>query len=154
MKPAQMAVGAMAALLLVSAAAWAQIARTPAREVPIPVPAPAPAAAPLILDSKTIALGEAFTDLPAAKDRIFRMRRIELAPGASLPMQAHVDLPAIYYVAQGVVLERRKGQAEPIERQTGDSVLANAETVNSWENIGARPVTLLIAEILPPNSAQ
>lgn len=154
MRKAHLILAGIALALAASAGALAQIAAPPAPAT-APVDAqPAAAIAPLTLDTHTIALDQAFADLPAAKDRVFRMRKLELAPGARLPMQDHTAHPAIYYVAQGVVQEHRQGQAEPMERQTGDSVLASAEIVNAWENTGARPVTLLIAEVLPPGSAQ
>lgn len=154
MKRTIWAIFAIAALLVASVAAWAQINPIPSAESPAPGLNSPPLPAPLILESKTIALGEAFSDLPAAKDRIFRMRKIELAPGMSLPMQSYAERPAIIYIAQGVVLERRIGQEQPIERETGDSVLATAEITNSWQNASSRPVTMLIAEILPPNTEQ
>ncbi len=155
MQHPRLIIAALAGLLALSAVALAQ-PRGPSAAVPAPValaPVSAPVPQPLVLDTKTIPLGDAFTSLPAAKDRTFRMRKIELAPGARLPMQAHGDRPAIIYIAQGVVLEHRDGEAKAIERQTGDRVLATAEITHSWENAGTRPATLLVTEILPPNVA-
>lgn len=48
----------------------------------------------------------------------------------------------------------KNGREQPIERETGDCLLATAEIINSWQNASGRPVTMLIAEILPPNSEQ
>lgn len=153
MKHPRLALGGFAALMAISAAGLAQTTRPPAAHEALLPLASAPEIAPLVLDTKTIPLGDAFTSLPAAKDRTFRMRKIELAPGARLPVQANGDRPAIIYIAQGIVLEHREGQSKGIERQTGDRVLATAEITHSWENPGPRPATLLIAEILPPNVA-
>ncbi|MBI1250573.1 MAG: hypothetical protein GC189_03780 [Alphaproteobacteria bacterium] len=107
-----------------------------------------PAPAPVVRVEKSISLGEAFPENPAAAGYVFRARQIELPPGARTEMINHAGRPAITYVTRGAVREHRVGAA-PIAHAVGAATFDRGVVQHFWENAGSEPATLLIVETVP-----
>ncbi len=48
----------------------------------------------------------------AVKDRLLRMRRLEIKPGGVVPWHSHGNRPAIIYIVQGEIVEYSSSCAE------------------------------------------
>ena len=82
------------------------------------------------------------------KDRAFRMRRLNIAPGATVPWHSHAERPAIIYIIEGTVEEYASNCAVPIVHKSGDVVAETKEVSHWWKNIGNKPVVLISADLL------
>lgn len=107
-----------------------------------------PSEAVLAPRSASIPLAEAFPELEAGKDRVFRASKLILAPGQATPVLHHDNRPGITFVAYGTVTEQREG-AEPRRLKAGDHTLDKKDVVHSWVNRSPAPVVLVIGEIVP-----
>ena len=153
-----LAVSAAIGLCLGLGAAFAQDALAPpaAPEIAAVAPqaeanealAPAAIAGPHVLKEASIAIADAFPDLAAGQNRIFRTQILELAPGARTPLLSHQGRPAITYITAGAVVEHRDGLAEPIPHALYAATLDRAGTSHYWENVGAEPARLLIVDLI------
>jgi len=86
-------------------------------------------------------------EMVAAKDRQFRMRRLEIQPGGVVPWHSHADRPALIYVVQGEITEYASTCAEPIVHKAGD-VSVDAGRSHWWKNTGKKTVVLISSDIL------
>jgi hypothetical protein len=72
----------------------------------------------------------------AVKDRLLRLRRLEIKPGGVVPWHSHGNRPAIIYVVQGEIVEYASTCAVPILHRAGET--ANS-TWRCWRNPMASP---------------
>jgi quercetin dioxygenase-like cupin family protein len=89
---------------------------------------------------------------PANIDRKFRMRKLIIEPGGSVPWHSHRDRPAIIYVVTGEIEEYASTCAVPIVHKAGDVVAETSEVSHWWKNVGNETVVLLSADLLKDES--
>jgi quercetin dioxygenase-like cupin family protein len=85
----------------------------------------------------------------AVKDRLLRLRRLEIKPGGVVPWHSHGNRPAIIYIVQGEVVEYASTCAVPIVHRTGETATETHATAHWWKNVGRETVVLLSADLLP-----
>ncbi|MGE0223336.1 MAG: cupin domain-containing protein [Acetobacteraceae bacterium] len=87
---------------------------------------------------------------PAAiKDRMLRLRRLEIKPGGVVPWHEHANRPAIIYIIQGEIVEYASTCAVPITHRAGDTAVETHATSHWWKNNGNQMVVLLSADFFP-----
>ena len=89
------------------------------------------------------------------KDRLFRLRRLEIEPGGEVPWHSHADRPAIIYIVQGSVTEYRNTCQDALVRNAGDAIAENHLVSHWWKNTGNETAIVLSADlfhIADPNS--
>ena len=86
------------------------------------------------------------TDLakePVAIDgRLFRARRLDIAPGGVVPWHSHGDRPALILIASGEITEYASTCAVPIVHQAGDITPEKNPTAHWWKNHSSQPVVI------------
>jgi quercetin dioxygenase-like cupin family protein len=85
----------------------------------------------------------------AVKDRLLRLRRLEIKPGGVVPWHAHADRPAIIYIVQGEIVEYASTCAVPIVHRAGEAATETHATAHWWKNTGSQTVVLLSADLFP-----
>ena len=120
------------ALFAGAASIWAQSAGTP--------PLKGVSASPL-------AAFEFERDTPDFVGRALRMRRIEIEPGGSIGEHSHRGRPAVLYVIQGEIVERR-GEAQR-SYAAGGSYAIGGDTAHAIENAGSTPAVYIEVDIVP-----
>ena len=85
----------------------------------------------------------------AVKDRLLRLRRLEIKPGGVVPWHSHGDRPAIIYIIQGEVVEYASTCAVPIVHRAGEAATETHTTAHWWKNTGSETVVLLSADLFP-----
>jgi quercetin dioxygenase-like cupin family protein len=86
---------------------------------------------------------------PAKIDnRIFRLRKLTIAPGGLVPWRSHGDRPAIIYIINGEVAEYASNCAVPIVHKAGEVARETRLTAHWWKNSGKETAVLLSADIL------
>ena len=90
----------------------------------------------------------------AVKDRLLRLRRLEIKPGGVVPWHSHGDRPAIIYIVQGEIVEYASTCAIPIVHHAGDASVETHTTAHWWKNTGTETVVLLSADLLPVKADQ
>lgn len=81
--------------------------------------------------------------------RLFRMRRLTIAPGGVVPWHSHGDRPAIIYIVSGTVEEYASNCSAPIVHPAGDVTAEHSGTSHWWKNTGKATAVLLSADLLP-----
>jgi quercetin dioxygenase-like cupin family protein len=81
-------------------------------------------------------------------DRKFRMRRLTIEPGASVPWHSHGERPAIIYIIEGEINEYASNCAVPIVHKAGDVVAETKDVSHWWKNLGDTTVVLISADLL------
>lgn len=89
----------------------------------------------------------------AVKDRLFRLRRLEIGPGGIVPWHSHHNRPAIIYVVQGEIVEYASTCAVPIRHRAGEATVETHATSHWWKNDGKTTVVLLSADLFPTADA-
>jgi quercetin dioxygenase-like cupin family protein len=84
----------------------------------------------------------------AIKDRMFRLRRLEIQPGGEVPWHSHEDRPAIIYVVQGEVTEYSSDCAAPIVHKAGAVSPETHGVAHWWKNTGNATAVLISADLL------
>jgi quercetin dioxygenase-like cupin family protein len=84
------------------------------------------------------------------KGRKFRMRKLTIAPGATVPWHSHAERPAIIYIIQGQIEEYASNCKVPIVQKAGDVVAETKGVSHWWKNTGDEEVVLISAD-LPKN---
>jgi quercetin dioxygenase-like cupin family protein len=84
----------------------------------------------------------------AIKDRMFRLRRLEIQPGGEVPWHSHEDRPALIYIVQGEVLEYSSACAVPILHKAGDVAPETHDVAHWWKNAGNQKAVLISADLL------
>lgn len=146
----------LALAFLVSAglgAVMAQETSTPKDEAVAAIEASAPVAvAPAVeaalIETQMISLVAAFPKNAAANGRVFRARKMSLAPGArSAPLSAPMS-PSIYYVTAGEVVETgADGRREARSLHMAAAVSGAAEIV--LENNSSAVAEIVLVDIVP-----
>jgi quercetin dioxygenase-like cupin family protein len=90
----------------------------------------------------------------AVKDRLLRLRRLEIKPGGVVPWHSHGNRPAIIYIIQGEIVEYASTCAVPIAHRAGETAVETHTTAHWWKNTGAETVVLLSADLFPVNGDQ
>lgn len=90
----------------------------------------------------------------AVKDRLLRLRRLEIKPGGVVPWHSHGDRPAIIYIVQGTIVEYASTCAIPIVHHAGDASVETHTTAHWWKNTGTETVVLLSADLFPVKADQ
>lgn len=95
----------------------------------------------------------ASTDLakePAAiKGRQFRLRQLDMQPGAVVPWHSHNDRPAMIYIVSGEVVEYASSCAVPITHRAGDVAPEKNGTSHWWKNLTDKPAVLISVDLFP-----
>jgi quercetin dioxygenase-like cupin family protein len=98
----------------------------------------------------------ASTDLskePAAiKGRQFRLRQLDMQPGAIVPWHSHNTRPAMIYIVSGEVVEYASNCAVPIVHKTGDVAAEKNGTSHWWKNTGSSAAVLISVDLLPADA--
>ena len=89
----------------------------------------------------------------AVKDRLLRLRRLEIAPGGVVPWHQHANRPAIIYMIQGEIVEYASTCAVPIIHRAGEVATETHATSHWWKNLGKQTVVLLSADLFPVTAA-
>jgi quercetin dioxygenase-like cupin family protein len=82
------------------------------------------------------------------KDRTFRLRKLVIQPGGTVPWHGHDERPAIIYIVEGQVVEYASNCAVPIEHKAGEVVAETKDISHWWKNTGDKTVVLLSADLL------
>jgi quercetin dioxygenase-like cupin family protein len=86
------------------------------------------------------------------KDRMLRLRRLEIKPGGVVPWHQHANRPALIYMIQGEIVEYASTCAVPIVHRAGDVATETHATSHWWKNLGKETVVLLSADLFPIES--
>ncbi len=93
----------------------------------------------------------ASTDLskeaPMLKDRLFRLRQLDIAPGGIVPFHSHDERPAQIYVVKGTIVEYASNCAVPITHKVGDVAPEKRGVSHWWQNHTNEPVLLISVDI-------
>jgi quercetin dioxygenase-like cupin family protein len=87
-------------------------------------------------------------EAPKLDNRMFRLRRLEIAPGGIVPWHAHAERPAIIYIVEGEVVEHSSTCAVPIVHRAGEVSTETHMVSHWWQNETDKPVVLLSTDIL------
>jgi quercetin dioxygenase-like cupin family protein len=82
------------------------------------------------------------------KDRKFRLRKLVIKPGGTVPWHSHGDRPAIIYIVEGQVEEYASTCAVPIVHAAGEVAVERKATAHWWKNLSSEPVELYSFDIL------
>ena len=85
----------------------------------------------------------------AVKDRLLRLRRLEIKPGGVVPWHEHANRPAIIYMIKGEIVEYASTCAVPIVHRAGEVATETHATAHWWKNLGKETVVLLSADFFP-----
>ena len=95
----------------------------------------------------------ASTDLakePAAVNgRLFRLRQLDMKPGAIVPWHSHGKRPAMIYIVSGEVVEYASNCAVPITHKAGDVAPEKSGTSHWWQNNGSATAVLISVDLFP-----
>jgi quercetin dioxygenase-like cupin family protein len=95
----------------------------------------------------------ATTDLskePAAiNGRLFRLRQLDMKPGAIVPWHSHANRPAMIYIVSGEVVEYASNCAVPIVHKAGDVAAERNGTAHWWQNNGSTTAVLISVDLFP-----
>ena len=87
------------------------------------------------------------------KDRLLRLRKLEVKPGGVVPWHEHANRPAIIYIIQGEIVEYASTCAVPIVHRAGEVATETHATAHWWKNTGRETVVLLSADLFPVASS-
>ncbi|HVK55788.1 MAG TPA: cupin domain-containing protein [Burkholderiales bacterium] len=85
----------------------------------------------------------------ALKDRLFRLRQLDIQPGGVVPWHSHAERPAMIYIVSGEVIEYASNCAVPIVHKAGDVAPEKNGTSHWWKNPGADAAVLISVDIFP-----
>lgn len=87
-------------------------------------------------------------EAPMLKDRMFRLRQLDVAPGGIVPFHSHNDRPAQIYIVKGTIVEYATTCAVPITHNAGDIAPEKRGVSHWWQNNSSEPVVLISVDIL------
>lgn len=87
-------------------------------------------------------------EAPMLKDRLFRLRQLDIAPGGIVPFHSHDERPAQIYVVKGTIVEYASNCAVPITHKAGDVAQEKRGVSHWWQNHTNEPVLLISVDIL------
>jgi quercetin dioxygenase-like cupin family protein len=134
---------AAAALLSIGALSSAQAGECPAdQRRPNGTGQPMSAiAASGVTDTVVTAIDVAKEPL-SVQGRLFRARKLDIAPGGVVPWHSHGDRPALLLIASGEITEYASTCAVPIQHKAGDITPERNPTSHWWKNTGNKPVVI------------
>ncbi len=80
--------------------------------------------------------------------RMFRLRRLEIAPGGVVPFHEHSDRPALIFMIKGTAIEYSSNCTVPIVHKTGEAAAESIGLSHWWRNDTNETVVLISADIL------
>jgi quercetin dioxygenase-like cupin family protein len=83
------------------------------------------------------------------KDRLLRLRKLEIKSGGVVPWHEHANRPAIIYIVQGEIIEYASTCAVPIMHRAGETATETHATAHWWKNTGKETVLLLSSDLFP-----
>lgn len=86
-------------------------------------------------------------DMPNLAGQAMRMRQVSIAPGGSIDTHSHRGRPAVLYIVEGSIVERR-GEAVR-EYQAGESYAIGGDLSHAIENPSPMPATYIEVDIVP-----
>ena len=86
------------------------------------------------------------------KNRLFRLRKLVIAPGGIVPWHSHGDRPALITIISGEIVEYASNCAVPIVHKAGESTAETHATSHWWKNTGTETVVLYSADLFPTAS--
>jgi len=107
-----------------------------------------PMTTPKGVSDKVLASIDLSKEKIGAKDRQFRLRKLEIEPGGIVPFHSHGDRPALIYVVEGQIYEYSSECGVPILHKAGEVSIETHVTSHWWQNAGDKKVVLLSADIL------
>ncbi len=81
------------------------------------------------------------------KDRLFRLRQLDIEPGGIVPWHSHDERPAQIYVVKGAIVEYASNCTVPIVHKPGDVAREAKGTSHWWQNHSSEPVVLISVDI-------
>jgi quercetin dioxygenase-like cupin family protein len=87
-------------------------------------------------------------EAPMLKDRLFRLRTLDIAPGGVVPWHSHNERPAQIYIVKGEIVEYASTCAVPIVHRAGEVAPERNGTSHWWQNHTKEPVLLISVDIL------
>jgi quercetin dioxygenase-like cupin family protein len=88
------------------------------------------------------------SEAPMLKDRLFRLRTLDIAPGGIVPWHSHNERPAQIYIVKGEIIEYASNCAVPILHKAGDVRAEKNGTSHWWQNNTKDAVLLISVDIL------
>lgn len=88
----------------------------------------------------------------AWKEQMFRLRKLVVQPGGVVPWHKHDVRPANILILEGSITEYRSDCKVPIEHPAGDVTAEFGGLAHWWKNNTDKPVVLISADILPPQT--
>ena len=85
----------------------------------------------------------------ALKNRLFRLRQLEVKPGGIVPWHSHNERPAMIYIVSGEVVEYASSCAVPIVHKAGDVAPEKNGTSHWWQNTGSTNAVLISVDLFP-----
>jgi quercetin dioxygenase-like cupin family protein len=89
----------------------------------------------------------------AVKDRLLRLRKLEIKAGGVVPWHEHANRPAIIYIIRGKIVEHASTCAVPIVHRAGEVATETHATAHWWKNTGTETVVLLSSDLFPMTNA-
>jgi quercetin dioxygenase-like cupin family protein len=83
------------------------------------------------------------------KGRQFRLRQLDMKPGAIVPWHSHDNRPAMIYIVSGEVVEYASNCAVPIVHKAGDVASERNGTSHWWQNTGSTTAVLISVDLFP-----
>lgn len=81
--------------------------------------------------------------------RLFRLRQLDMKPGAIVPWHSHNERPAMIYIVSGEVIEYASNCAVPIVHKAGDVAPEKKGTSHWWTNKTNTPAVLISVDLFP-----
>ena len=85
----------------------------------------------------------------ALKNRLFRLRQLEVKAGGIVPWHSHNERPAMIYIVSGEVVEYASSCAVPIVHRAGDVAPEKNGTSHWWQNTGNTTAVLISVDLFP-----
>jgi len=88
-------------------------------------------------------------EIDTIEGRQLRLRTVTIEPGGFVAIHSHKGRPAVAYVVQGTLTERREGGWVK-EHPEGD-ILTETKEVTHWaENNGSKPTVVVAVDVFKP----
>jgi quercetin dioxygenase-like cupin family protein len=81
--------------------------------------------------------------------RLFRLRQLDMKPGAVVPWHSHNERPAMIYIVSGEVVEYASNCAVPITHKEGDVAPEKNGISHWWQNTSNKPAVLISVDLFP-----
>jgi quercetin dioxygenase-like cupin family protein len=83
------------------------------------------------------------------RNRLFRLRQLEVKPGGIVPWHSHNERPAMIYIVSGQITEYASSCAVPIVHKAGDVAPEKNGTSHWWQNTGTETSVLISVDLFP-----